>query len=169
MFTLGLFHSCYRCSLGNWMPQMKQLCQPTHPQMWNFCLIHEDNMDKEITVFQKFVSMCAINCNLICLSLSVGVWTACNLYGFRRRLFKRILWMVECGICNSALAQEIDFFGLCVKARLTRSISSSDLLGRPAECLFFHTASLFLNSSHYLLILSPDVLTLYSRLNSWWT
>jgi hypothetical protein len=79
--------------------------------------------------------MCAANCELSCLLRAVSFWTIDNLCGFRRKLFQRILQTVICGICNSALTWEIDFFRLRMKACLTQSSSSSGL-GRPVECLF---------------------------------
>jgi hypothetical protein len=103
------------------------------------------------------------------LSRAVNFWSSCNLCGFRRRLFWRIPWAVICSIYNSAVAREIDFFGLRTKACLTRPTSSSDLLGRPVEC-HFSTLPVSLNYSYYLLmLLSSGGLTPYSRLNSRWT
>jgi hypothetical protein len=95
--------------------------------------------------------MCAANCNLICVSCALSLWSACNLYGSRCRLFRRVWCTVICRNCNLALAHEIDFFGLCVRAFPTWSSSSSDLLGRPVECLLFHTSSL-----SELLVPSPN-------------
>jgi hypothetical protein len=56
-----------------------------------------------------------------------------------------------CGISNSALAYEIDFFWLPTKACLTRPISSSDLLGRPVEWIFFHHTTIVIRWPHTIL------------------
>jgi hypothetical protein len=102
---------------------------------------------KELSSSKHFAYICAANCDISCLSRAVSFWATCNLYGFRRRPFQRTLWVVACGICNSALAQEIDFFGLRMKACLTQSTSSSGLLDRPVYCIF-STLSVGLNCSY---------------------
>jgi hypothetical protein len=78
------------------------------------------------------------NCDVSCLSHAVSIWIACNLYDFR--LFRNVLWAVDCGTWNSALVREIGFFGLRMKTCLTRS--SSDLLGVQEIVFFPHCQSL---------------------------
>jgi hypothetical protein len=89
----------------------------------------------------------ATNCSLSCLSCAESFWTTCNLYGFRHRLFRWILWTVTSGTLTT-LAQEINFFRFCMKVWIISTTSSSHLLGRPAECPFPH--------SHYLKLLLPS-------------
>jgi hypothetical protein len=97
------------------------------------------------------VPKCA-NYDLSCSSHAGSFLTICNVCGFRRRLFRRILWTVACGICNSVLAREMDFFWLCVKACLTRSVPLADLFGRPVECRFF-TLPISVNCLYHLIML----------------
>jgi hypothetical protein len=59
------------------------------------------------------------------------------------------------------LGRSISFFGLRIIAFLTRSTFSSDLLGRPVECLLS-------TLPFFLMLLSSSGLTPYSRLNSRW-
>jgi hypothetical protein len=150
-FMLGL---CSKWSLGGSLPS---------PEMWNYASLVETVWLKKLPCSKISAHMCATNFDLSCLSHAVSFWTTYNVYGFRCRLFQRILWTVVCSICNSALAWEIDFFKLRAKACLT-STSSSDL-GSAVEYLFF-TLPVSLNCfCHLLVLLSSGGLTPYSHLN----
>jgi hypothetical protein len=121
-FTLGLPRSCSECSLRGSLHQTTQLCQLTHPEMWNFASLVK-------TILLKKLS-CSKNCAhavyhmlwvsalpVICIVLDIGS----SMDSF-------------CRICNHARTQEIDVFRLCMKACLTWSTSSSDLLCHPRVC-----------------------------------
>lgn len=112
---------------------MTQLCRLTRPEVIKFCLKVKTVRLKKLLCSKICAHTCAANCDQSCLSRALSFWTTCNLYGFRHRLLRRILWTVICSIYNSALPREIDF-GLRIKAFLTR-FTSSDLLGRSIKCL----------------------------------
>jgi hypothetical protein len=95
----------------------------------------------------KFVGTCAANCDLRSLSHTVSFWTTCYMCG----LFRRILCTAVCGIFKSALAWEIDFFGLRTEACITRSTSSSNF--QAPNRMYFSTMPVFLNFSYHLLML----------------
>jgi hypothetical protein len=73
---------------------MTHLCRLTRAEMWN-----SPSPEKSIR-FEK----------LLWAQTALSFWTACSLFGFRRRIFRRILWTVVSDICKSALAQDTHFF-----------------------------------------------------------
>jgi hypothetical protein len=132
-FTLELSRSCSKCYLGSLRSKVTsyadwqvQRCEIL-PHQWRL---------KKLSCTKICSLVCVANCDLSCLSRDVSSWTTSNSYSSRRKLFRRILWTVVRRIFNSVLALEIDLFGLRAKACLTRSTSSSDLLGRSVEWLF---------------------------------
>jgi hypothetical protein len=143
---------------------MIQLYRLTGPEMRKYALALKKIGHKKLVSFKIYEHVCATNYDLSSFSGAVIFWTTCYyLYGLRCRLLRRILLTVVFGIHNSALALEIDFFGLFMKACLTRITFSSGLLDRPVECLFATPS--FSCSCHLLMILSSGGLTPYSHIN----
>jgi hypothetical protein len=92
----------------------------------------------------------AANCDLSCFSCDVSFWTTCNLYGFRCKLFRRVLWhLLFCSCSGDRLLHTV-----------YKSMYSWELPGRAEGCLF-HTASLSNCSYLLLMLLSSGGLTPY--------
>lgn len=133
-FTLRLSRSCFKSFLGGSLLltiYMRNFASPV-------------KATKKLPCSKIRVHKCAAKCDLSDLSCAVNFWTTCNLYDCRCRFFRRILWKVVSDICNSALAPEIDFFRFCMKAYITLSTFSSNLLCHSVECLLLQCRSVYI-------------------------
>jgi hypothetical protein len=161
--TSGLSDSCSECSLRYPLPSPNDAVMPIDTRRnVKFCLINQTTLCKKLCCLNICASTCAENSDLSFLLHAVKLWITCNLHSFRRRILRRILCTIVCGISNSALAPAINKFCLRMKACLTQSTSSSDLLGRPVEYVS-PTLPVSANSSYHLILFSSSNLTLYSR------